>query len=280
MVVPNERRIHLDIVSTSKERTQAFSNLLSPERVRQVMPNFTETVMHRPVNSSPSEWPFEMAKEKALQDTAGLLVLGAVNRIACEGLLGDVVTRPGRTIRLYSDTVQVSYNADAPDDVPKILEKPKNIESWLTDPDNGAMAQSGKNFEICTALTGIDVTNPEAHPSTILVRIAGKMRPFTLPDVMNVIRKNGEGDVMMAAGGISMQNGSTVLYDKTQPLRAYIQTDPNIAPQLMFEFPTWDHLDLPTLQRFVYGAVPEALDALVAQIDTTQHLNGLRKSKL
>ncbi len=279
MAIKNERPIHLDVVTSSKERVMAFRSLLPPDRVRQIQPGFTETVIHKPVNSSPSEWPFEVAREKALQDITGLLVQGVVNNTAYEGLLGNVSTRPGRTIRLYSDTVQVSYNADAPDDKPKILEKPVNIEHWLTDPENGALSQSGKNFEICTALTGIDLTNPAAHPSTVLVRITGKMRPYDMSDVMKVIHTHGERDVTMAAGGVSIQNGGTKLYDKTEPLRYYIQKNPNQQPQLIFEIPSWDHLDLSTLRRFVYGAVPEALDALVTQIDNSMHVSTFSKAK-
>ncbi len=279
MALKNERPIHLDIVTSSKERVMAFSSLLQKGRVRQIPPGFTETVIHKPINSSPSEWPFEVAKEKALQDLTGILVLGAINKASAEGLLGDVHTRPGRTIRLYSDTVQVSYNADTPDDIPMVLEKPSNLEQWLTDGKRGAMAQSGRHFEICTALTGIDVTNPAAHPSTVLVRITGKMRPYTLADVMNVINTHGERDITMAAGGISVQNAGTNLYDKTYPLRYYIQTDPNTAPQLTFEIPTWQHLDIKTLQRFVYGAVPEALQALMTQIDNSTHVSTFSKAK-
>ena len=252
---------------------------LSPDRVRQVPFGFTESTIHKPINSSPSEWPFEVAKEKALQDIAGLLVLGTVNNVAHKDLVGEITSRPGRTIRLYSDTVQVSYDADSPDDTPRVLEKPPSLEQWITDPDNGALLQSGKNFEICTALTGIDLTNPLAHPATVLVRVAGKMRPYTMDDVMNIINKHGAHDVTMAAGGISIQNGGTELYDKTEPLRCYIQTDPNVAPRLAFEIPTWDHLDLKTLRRFVYGAVPEALQALITQIDNTQHVSELSKKK-
>lgn len=279
MALKNERPIYLDVVTSSKERIMAFRSLLTPDRVHQVTPGFTETVIHKPVNSSPSEWPFEVAKEKALQDVTGLLVQGAVNKTACEGLLGDVSTRPGRTIRLYSDTVQVSYNADAPDDVPKVLEKPISLDHWLSDPENGALSQSGKNFEICTALTGIDITDPSAHPATVLVRVAGKMRPYDMSDIMNVIKTHGERDITMAAGGVSIQNGGTELYDKTEPLRCYIQKDPNLQPQLLFEIPTWDHLDLTTLRRFVYGAVPEALEALVRQIDNSTQINAFSKTK-
>lgn len=279
MALKNERPIHLDVVTSSKERVMAFRSLLPENRVRQIKPGFTETVIHKPVNSSPSEWPFEVAREKALQDITGLLVQGVVNKSACEGLLGDLSSQSARTIRLYSDTVQVSYNTDAPDDTPKVLEKPISIEHWLTDTENGALSQSGKNFEICTALTGIDLTNPAAHPSTVLVRVAGKMRPYDLSDVMNVIHTHGERDITMAAGGVSIQNGGTELYDKTEPLRCYIQRDPNLQPQLIFEIPTWDHLDMETLRRFVYGAVPEALDALVTQIDNSTHVSTFSKAK-
>lgn len=279
MAFNNERPIYLDVVTTSQERVMAFRSILSPERVRQIPPGFTETIIHKPVNSSPSEWPFEVAREKALQDITGLLVQGVVNKAACEGLLGDISSRPGRTIRLYSDTVQVSYNADAPDDIPKILEKPISVEHWITDAENGALSQSGKNFEICTALTGIDLTDPAAHPATVLVRVAGKMRPYDLSDVMDVIHTHGERDVTMAAGGVSIQNGGTQLYDKTEPLRCYIQKDPNLQPQLLFEIPTWDHLDLATLRRFVYGAVPEALDSLLTQIDNSTHVSTFSKAR-
>lgn len=279
MAPKNERPIYLDVVTSSKERVMAFRSLLPADRVNQVTPGFTETVIHKPVNSSPSEWPFEVAREKALQDITGLLVQGVVNKSACEGLVGDIADRPGRTIRLYSDTVQVSYNAESPDDVPKVLEKPISIEHWLTDPENGALAQSGKNFEICTALTGIDLTDPSAHPATVLVRVAGKMRPYDMSDVMNVIHTHGERDITMAAGGVSIQNGGTELYDKSEPLRCYIQKDPNLQPQLVFEIPSWDHLSLTTLRRFVYGAVPEALDALITQIDNSTHVSAFSKSR-
>lgn len=279
MAIKNERPIYLDVVTSSKERVMAFRSLLPPDRVRQIQPRFTETVIHKPVNSSPSEWPFEVAREKALQDITGLLVQGIVNNTAYEGLLGNVSTRSGRTIRLYSDTVQVSYNADAPDETPKILERPISIEHWLTDPENGALSQSGKNFEICTALTGIDLTNPAAHPSTILIRVTGKMRPYDMGDVMNVIHRHGERDITMAAGGVSIQNGGTELYDKTQPLRFYIQKDPNQQPQLIFEIHSWDHLDISTLRRFVYGAIPEALDTLVTQIDNSTHVSTFSKAQ-
>jgi len=278
-MVLNERPIQLDIVSTSAQRHDAFATLLGPEKVRQIPPKFGEHVIRRPVNQHPAEWPFEMAEHKALQDISALMIIAASNEVARDHALGDIKKDGKQTIRLYSDTVQVVFNDDMSDDDVMVLEKPDDLQSWLDDNERGAMAQSGKRFEICTALTGIDVTNPNAYPSTILVRFAGKMKPYSKEDVINIIENFGPQDVMMTAGGISIQNGGTILYDKTEPLSCYIQTDPNAQPNLVFELPTWENTDIVTLRRYVYGAIPEAVTTLLRQIEKSRFVKPTSKKK-
>jgi len=278
MVLP-ERNIQFDIVSTSNARYNAFANLLGHERVRLVPPKFSEHVIRKPVNRHPAEWPFEVAEHKALQDITATLVIAATNEIARDHELGDIRGENGQTVRLYSDTVQVVYDNDISDGSVKVLEKPPGIKEWLEDTEEGAMAQSGKCFEITTALTGIDITNPNAHPATILVRFAGKMKPYTREDVEAIITNFGPQEVMTVAGGISIQNGGTTLYDKTYPLTCYIQTDPNSEPVEIFQLPAWEDVDLLTLQRYVYGAVPEAITILLEQIDRSKYVKPTSKKK-
>lgn len=271
--------IQFDIVSSSAQRYNAFANLLGHQNVRQVPYFFNESVIRKPVNRQPAEWPFEVAEQKALQDVAALLVIAASNEIARENMLGDIKIDGKRTIRLYSDTVQVVFDQDISDDTVKVLEKPENLQEWLEDEENGAMAQSGKQFEITTALTGFDITNPDAHPSTILVRFAGQMRPYTKKDIQDLLENFGPQDIMPVAGGISIQNGGTSLYDKTKPLTCYIQTDPNASPIVVFKHKTWEDVDLKTLQRYVYGAIPEAVSALIYQIDNSRYVRSTAKKK-
>lgn len=272
-MVLQERPIHFDVVTSSSSRYNAFANLLGAEKVRQVPFHFTEEVIRKPVNHQPAEWPFEIAEQKALQDVSALLTIAATNEIARENLIGSLTTDGKQTIRLYSDTVQVVFDNDVSDDGVMILEKPKDLSQWLNDRERGAMAQSGKRFEIATALTGIDLTNPNAHPATILVRFAGKMRPYTMEDIQAILKNHGPQDIMTVAGGISIQNGGTGLYDKSYPLRCYIQTDPNSQPSLAFELPTWVDADIPTLQRYVYGAVPQAVTTLLSRIENSKYVN-------
>src|SRR5690349_1295096 len=116
-----QRSIKLDIVTSSPARTNAFKTLLGADRVEQVTPRFTEAVLRKPVNSSPAEWPVEMAEGKALQDIAALFVLSATNTIASEGLVGDLNTNNERKIRIYSDTVQVVFAGDTTDETRVVL---------------------------------------------------------------------------------------------------------------------------------------------------------------
>lgn len=270
--------IQFDIVSSSAQRYNAFANLLGYENVRQVPYYFNESVIRKPVNRQPAEWPFEVAEQKALQDVAALLVIAASGEIARDHMLQDIKIDGKRTIRLYSDTVQIVFEDDDNNTV-KVLEKPESIQSWLKDDEHGAMAQSGKRFEITTALTGIDLTNPQAHPATILVRFGGTMRPYTKDDVMSLLENFGPQDIMISAGGISIQNGGTTLYDKTKPLTCYIQTDPNAPPDAVFSHDTWENLDQKTLQRYVYGAIPEAVTALIHRIDNSRYIRSGAKKK-
>lgn len=271
--------IQFDIVSSSAARYNAFANLLGHEHVRQVKYFFDESVMRKPVNHQPAEWPFEVAEQKALQDVAALLVIAASGEIARDNMLGDIKVDGKRTIRLYSDTVQVVFDRYITDDTVKVLEKPESLQEWLNDDSDGAMAQSGKRFEMATALTGIDITNPNAHPSTILVRFAGKMKPYTKDDIHKLLENYGPQEVMTVSGGISIQNGGTVLYDKSHPLTCYIQTDPNATPTLVFELPNWESLDLKTLQRYVYGAIPEAITTLIHQLDNSNYVKRTAKKR-
>lgn len=278
-MVLHERPIQFDIVSTSAQRRNAFTTLLGPEKVRQVAPKFGEHVIRRPINHQAAEWPFEMAEHKALQDISTLMVIAANNEIAKNRILGDIKVDGKQTIRLYSDTVQVVFNTDMSDDDVMVLEKPNDLESWLDDDERGAMAQSGKRFEIATALTGIDVTNANTYPSTILIRITGKMKPYTKKDILNILDNHGPQDILTTAGGISIQNSGTNLYDKTKPLACYIQTDPNAQPTLVFELPTWENVDIETLRRYVYGAIPEAVTTLLRQIENSRYVKSTSKKK-
>ena len=196
----------LDVVTSSPARTDAFRTLLGPQRVRQVLPHFTEDVIRKPDAQKPHEWPMEMAERKALQDVAALMVLSYVNQTVETGHIEDVHVKGRRVIRLYSDTVNIAFADDMSDEQTMILEKPKSVAQWLTDTKNGAMVMSGKNFEICTALTAIDMTDTTLHPTTILIRISGKMKPFTTGDVRQFIQKYGEENILKSASGISFIN--------------------------------------------------------------------------
>jgi len=253
----------LDVVTSSPARTDAFRTLLGPQRVRQVLPHFTEDVIRKPDIQKPHEWPMEMAERKALQDIAALMVLSYVNQTVETGHVEDVHVKGRRVIRLYSDTVNIAFADDTSDEQTMILEKPTSVARWLTDTKNGAMVMSGKNFEICTALTAIDMTDTTLHPTTILIRISGKMKPFTTADVRQFIQKYGEENILKSASGISFINEQADLFDTSQPLRVYTQMDSLNPPNLMFELPNWTTLAQKDRLRILYGAIPEALNMVV-----------------
>lgn len=260
-----ERKTTFHVVSSSRARHDAFASLLGPENVRQVRPHFTEDIIRKPINTQTAEWPMEMSETKAFQDIAALMVLSYLNQTVETGLRGDVRMDNERIIRLYSDTINIAYAGDTLDDATLILEKPRNIENWIVDRERGAMALSGKHTELCTAITAIDMTNPDVHPRTVLVRTAIKMRPYTEKDVRAFVDRHGKEAIMKSASGISFINGSVELFDTEQPLRMYIQTDPNLPPSLIAELPTWSHLTQEDRQRILYGAVPEAIQLLTSE---------------
>ncbi len=259
------KNLHLDIVTSSPARSLAFQMLLGPDRVRQVQPLFTEDVMRKPIStveSQPAEWPMQVAEHKAFQDLAAHIVNSYLTSTLEEGRLGDVKKDDGRLIRIYSDTVNIAYAGDTSDSTAIVLEKPKNLAQWLADNQYGAMSMSGKNFEICTALTAIDMTDPSVHPTTTLVRIAGKMKPFTVADVKRFIGKYGEDAVLKSASGISFINEQADLFETSQPLKIYIQKDTAVPPSLLLQYPTWDHIGQKERIRILYGAIPEVVSSL------------------
>lgn len=260
-----ERPVHFQIVTSADARINAFAQILGRDNVEKVPPHFTEDVIRKPVNTNVAEWPIEMAERKAMQDISALMVLSFVNGVVETGRLGDIQTDGKRVIRLYSDTINIAYDHDISDDTAVVLEKPKGIATWLADREKGAMALSGKVTELCTGLTAIDMSDPTVHPATIEIRTIAKMKPYTMEDVKQFIKKHGEESVIHAASGISFINDTVELFDTESPLRTYIQTDPNQQPTLLFELPTWGHLTLEDRTRLLYGAIPEAITALLDQ---------------
>lgn len=258
-----ERPIHFHIVTSSPARTNAFASLLGADRVHQVLPHFTEDIIRKPVNMNVAEWPLEMAERKAMQDISALMVRSYINGAVETGHAGDIHTQGDRVIRIYSDTINITYDKDIFDDTAVVNEKPKNIAQWMSDRVNGAMGMSGKNTELCTALTAIDMTDPSVHPTTVLVRTAIKMKPFTIQDVQEFVRKHGADSVLKSASGISFVNDTVELFDTDSPLRTYIQTNPDEPPTLVHEYKTWGHLTHEERLRILYGAVPQAIEQLI-----------------
>lgn len=261
----SERQTQFQIVTSAKARAEAFSSLLGKQHVTQVLPHFTEDIMRKPINTQPAEWPIEMAETKAFQDIAALYVLSYLDGTINTGVLGETKPDGNRTIRIYSDTINIAYSNESTDDITMVLEKPKNIDTWVIDRERGALALSGKHTELCTALTAIDLTDPTVHPRTILMRTAVKMKPFTQEDIEKFITRHGEDAILKSASGISFINESVELFDTSYPLRIYIQTDPNVPPSLVTELPTWDHLTQEQRQRILYGAIPESIHTLTHQ---------------
>lgn len=259
----------IDVVSTSPARHDSFARLLPHADVRQLNPRFTEELMQRPLNVQPAEWPMEMAERKALQDVVAVMVQAASGKLASENVIKEIgSTTEGRHLRLYSDTITISYAAETSDETPRVLEKPRDLVSWFTDKDNGALALSGKNVEICTGITAIDMKNLDSHPATVLVRIVAKMRPYGIEEIQKIIEKNGPQAVLTTAGGISIWNGGTALYEADTPLKIFLQTDPFQQPVLINEINGWQKLDSETLKQILYGAVPEAMDGLTRKLDS------------
>lgn len=255
----------LDVVTSSPARTDAFRTLLGEQRVRQVLPHFTEDIIRKPTNVNIAEWPLEMAERKAMQDVTALMVLSYVNQTVETGHQEDIPIDGKRVIRLYSDTINITYDKTMSDESAIIMEKPKNIASWMSDRERGAMALSGKQTELCTALTAIDMTDPTVHPATILIRTSVKMKVFTVKDIQEFLSRHGEQAILKSASGISFVNDTVELFDTESPLRTYIQTDPDKPPTLLYEYPTWNHLTREERLRILYGAIPEAIDSLVTQ---------------
>lgn len=258
-----ERPIHFHIVTSADARVNAFAQALGYENTTKVAPHFTEDVIRRPINTNVAEWPIEMAERKAMQDISALMVLSFVNGVVETGSLGDVTMNGKRVIRLYSDTINIVYDKDISDNTAVVLEKPKSIATWLSDRDHGAMALSGKQTELCTGLTAIDMSDPGVHPATIEIRTVAKMKPFTIDDIRTFIQRHGEDAILHAASGISFINETVELFDTESPLRTYIQTDPNAPPVLLFELSKWGHLTQDERARILYGAIPEAIAVLL-----------------
>lgn len=259
------KHLHLDIVTSSPARTSAFQMLLGSDRVRQVQPLFTEDAMRKPVStveSQPAEWPMQVAEHKAFQDLAAHVVNSYLTSTVEDGRLGEIKKDDGRLIRIYSDSVNIAYASDTSDSTAVVLEKPKNIGAWLADTQHGAMALSGKNIELCTALTAIDMTDPSVHPTTTLVRLSMKMKPFTIQDVKQFIEKYGEQSILKSASGISFINEAADLFETQEPLKIYIQTDTSHPPSLLMQYPTWDHLGQKERVRLLYGAIPEVVASI------------------
>ncbi len=263
-MAPTERSIKFHVVTSAPARAKAFASLLGEDRVVQIKPSFTEDNIRKPVNSQHAEWPVEMAEHKAFQDVAALFVRSYLNNTVDTGYEGDIAVDGERIIRLYSDTINIAYAGDTTDDTTVVLEKPKNLAVWMADRERGAMALSGKHTELCSAITAIDMSNPNVTPNTVLVRTTIKMKPFTPQDIKKFVEKHGENAIMKSASGISFINSTVELFDTAYPLRTYIQTDPNLPPSLLFELPTWDHLTREDRIRILYGAIPEAVQMLVA----------------
>lgn len=256
----------LTVVSSSPARTHSFELLYPNAKIRQVKPRFTEELMPRPLSVEPSEWPMEMAQEKALQDIAAVLTLAATKQLTGEGLLAEInQAGEGRHLRIYSDTITVKKNGDGK---ATVLEKPRDLVSWFSDKERGALALSDKHVEICTGITAIDMKNPNSHPATVLVRILSKMRPYTMEDLNQIIEKHGAQAVLTTAGGISIWNGGTSLYDGTVPLQISLQTDPYTEPVVIREIHDWQKMDTDQLKQILYGALPEAMDSLVDKLDS------------
>lgn len=269
-----ERRTEFHIVTSADARVAAFQSTLGRDRVVKVAPRFTEDGMIKPINHQPAEWPMETSQRKAFQDIAAHMVRSYVSGMVETGHQGDVPVDGKRVIRIYSDTINIAYAGDTADDTTVVLEKPKNLSTWLTDRTHGAMTLSGKNTEVCTALTAIDMTNPDAHPATILVRTTYKAKPFTQEDVKTFVKTHGEQSILKSASGISFINKTVELYDTSSPLRVYIQTDPNLPPNLLYELPTWDHLTQEDRLRLLYGAIPEAMQILLSQFQPAKPQTG------
>ncbi len=258
----------VDFVTSSSARTHSWELLLPQTKVRQVKPGFTEELMEQPLNVQPAEWPMEMAKQKAFQDISALFVIAATNELAGQNIIKEIGSATeGRHLRMYSDTISIAYAGDTSDETSVVLEKPRDLVSWFRDREKGAMALSGKNIEICTGLTAIDMKNPDAHPSTVLVRIAAKMRPYEMEDVNKIIENHGAQAILTTAGGISIWNGGTSLYDGSVPLRVFLQTDPYQQPVLIKEVHNWQSLSNDQIKQILYGAVPEAMDGLLHKLD-------------
>lgn len=260
----------LDVVTSSAARTHSWELLLPNAQVRQVKPGFTEELMEQPRNARLAEWPMEMAEQKAFQDISGLLVLAASNEISGQNMIKEIGSKSeGRHLRMYSDTITIAFSGDNPEQNATVLEKPRDLVSWFRDREKGAMALSDKNIQICTGITAIDMKNPDSHPATVLIRIAAKMRPYTIEEVNKIIEDHGAQAILTTAGGISIWNGGTLLYDGTVPLKVSFQADPFQKPVLINEIPNWQTINNEQIKQILYGAVPEAIDGLLHKLDST-----------
>lgn len=258
----------MTVVTSSPARHHSFELLLPDVVVKRESPGFTEELIEKPLGKKPSEWPMEMAQQKAFQDLAVQYVLHSTRQTIESGLVGEIPQEGnGRHLRIYSDTITVSHDAKDGEPVDRVLHKPQDIASWFKDKENGVMALSGKQIEICTAITAIDTKNPATHPATILVRIGAKMKPYELEDVKQIIEKHGAQAVLTTAGGISIWNGGTALYEGDVPLTISIQTDPLQDPIQVRKIPNWQKLDNESIKQILYGAIPEAMDSLLWKID-------------
>ena len=264
-----ERTTHFQIVTSAKARVNAFESIIGKDRVHQILHLFTEDEMLKPINHQPAEWPTEMSQRKAFQDVAANMVRSYLTGVIDSAKIGDIPLDNQRVIRLYSDTINIVYAGETSDDMTTVLEKPISINQFVYDRERGAMALSGKYTEVCTGLTAIDITDPNAHPATILVRTTFKAKPFTKDDVKKFVERHGEHSILKSASGISFINDTVELFDTSSPLRTYVQTDPNLPPMLLFELPTWGHLTQADRQKLLYGAIPEALRILLSSFPTS-----------
>lgn len=206
--------------------------------------------------------PVFIAQEKAREDAPWVAAFcGIVEELASEG--GTLISRNHDRIYLYTDTVQVVHN---PDGKELVLEKPKwDPLTWAT-ASSEAMAQSGKDVEIVSALSALRCT-PDgiSAPSTVIVRVKATMQPYTREDIVAFAKESGANTIPETAGGISLANGGRHFYDTGKPLVVELLDSLESKPVELMRFETWSDLPDSTLRPFICGALEPALTRVVAK---------------
>lgn len=251
------------VTRNGSHKDRIFQSALPEWEIHRKDPGFDEDEISLRAPRS-SERPVFIAEEKAKQDATWVAAICGSANAFVEG--AKVTSTDRGNMYLYTDTVQFIHE---PDGSLTIHEKPLgNPVVWAAlNPD--AMAQSGKQIEIVTALTAIRCdANGVSEPKTIIVNVEASMRPFSRRELVEYAKGSGNKTIPNTAGGISLANGGRSFYDTGKPLIVSVRDSINDTPTELLRYETWAHVPDVALRPFIVGAFEPAVVRLAEKTRT------------